>query len=796
MVLQVAAAPPQGLVTGVIHESTSPRGEAANVSAIGFEKEGDVYLLHGSAEIDYRGYRLYADEMKYDSSTGEAEASGHVRLEGGPHDEHIQASNATYNVNDETGVLHDAVATLGMALRSGRMVLTSPSPLAFTGKVVRRTGPDQFIVEGGMVTTCSLESPAWSFNAERVVVDLGSKAALYHSTFRLHGVPVFYLPWVARPVEKVGRQSGFLLPTIGASSRKGTTVGESFYWAINRSMDALIGAEYFSERGWAQHGEFRARPDASSNVDIRYYGVLDRGTHVGGVLVDQGGEEVRGTAESVLPHVGRVVADLDYLSSFLFRLAFAENFAQAVNSEVKSTAFASRDFAGMFLNGMAARYQNFESTTRGDLVTILHVPSVESATTDRQLGNTRLFWSYEAAAQGVSRREPGFVTANLVGRFDLTPSLALPVTLHGWSLRPELALRETHYTQRLQPNGGLGVPLSDPIDRRAIETDVEIRPPATARVFERPVLGRKLKHTIEPRVVYRLLNGVDNFQNIIRFDSRDLLSDTNEVEYAITSRVFAKRLKDGGNCNVQNPSQPAQTVADQEIEEGSTFNPQASATEELNPCERAGSVRQILSWEVAQKAFFNRDFGGAVVDGKRNVLTTTADFTGIAFLTEPRSFSPIISRLRIQTSAHTDAQWNLDYDAKKGRISGSMMLVDWRLGEFFLGGSHTFFRAPGEIFVTNPIPGPDQFNQFRVLLGYGHPNKRGLSAAATFGFDANAGFLQYGTIQTSYNWSCIGVSAEYRRFALAVRNENQFRFSLSLANIGTFGTLRRQERLF
>jgi LPS-assembly protein len=29
-----------------------------------------------------------------------------------------------------------------------------------------------------------------------------------------------------------------------------------------------------------------------------------------------------------------------------------------------------------------------------------------------------------------------------------------------------------------------------------------------------------------------------------------------------------------------------------------------------------------------------------------------------------------------------------------------------------------------------------------------------------------------------------------------VRNENQYRFSFSLANIGTFGNLRRQERLY
>jgi LPS-assembly protein len=38
---------------------------------------------------------------------------------------------------------------------------------------------------------------------------------------------------------------------------------------------------------------------------------------------------------------------------------------------------------------------------------------------------------------------------------------------------------------------------------------------------------------------------------------------------------------------------------------------------------------------------------------------------------------------------------------------------------------------------------------------------------------------------------------EYRRFALgAVRNENQFRFTFALANLGAIGNLRRQERLF
>ena len=185
------------------------------------------------------------------------------------------------------------------------------------------------------------------------------------------------------------------------------------------------------------------------------------------------------------------------------------------------------------------------------------------------------------------------------------------------------------------------------------------------------------------------------------------------------------------------------------------------------------------------------------MNGKRNMMTSSAAFTGIAFLTGPRRFSPTVSKLRMRATSSTDISWQLDYDSKKGRISSSTFFVNQRVGDFFLGGSHAFLRSPGEIFVSTPLPSPDRFNQFRVLAGYGGPNKRGLSSAASIGFDAHREFLQYGSFQSSYNWDCCGVSMEYRRFALGtVRNENQFRFAFTLANVGTFGNMKRQERLF
>ena len=222
------------------------------------------------------------------------------------------------------------------------------------------------------------------------------------------------------------------------------------------------------------------------------------------------------------------------------------------------------------------------------------------------------------------------------------------------------------------------------VNRRAIESAFEIRPPAVGRIFERKLFGRTLKHTIEPRATWRYVNGVDNFNQVIRFDARDIVSDTNEVEYGVVNRLYAKRSAEAkcpaNDANAAPPDDGSQPV-------------KPSAEPE---CEKGPNVREIVTWEVAQKSFFLPGFGGAVVSGRRNVLTTTADFTGIAFLTEPRSWSPLISRLRINTTNNSGLQWNLDYDGQKGRINSSTVLADWHIRDLFFGGSRSEERRVGK----------------------------------------------------------------------------------------------------
>jgi len=242
----------------------------------------------------------------------------------------------------------------------------------------------------------------------------------------------------------------------------------------------------------------------------------------------------------------------------------------------------------------------------------------------------------------------------------------------------------------------------------------------------------------------------------------------------VTQRLFLRPLKDKP-CKATEDSEGDGSVAD------------------ATGC----GNREWLSWRLTQKHFFDQTFGGAVVDGRRNIFDTTLDLSGISFLTEARATSPLISRLRVRTSANMDLEWDFDLDTGAKKFTSNNVLVDVHQGNIFSGLSYARLNAPGRFYTEGVSSSVSNFSQLRLLVGYGSPTKTGLGVAANVGLDLNLSMVQYGALQTSYNWNCCGFSVEYRKYELgSVRNENAYRFNFTLANIGTAGNLRRAERLF
>ena len=763
---------------------------------------GSRFVLDQNVVLTYRGYRVEADHIEYDSDSGELVATGHLRAAGGNNHEVITASHGTINLKTQTGRFYDVSGSVGVKQAGGRRaVYVSSNPFLFTGRLVVKSGPSEYQVYDGTVTSCQLPHPDWMLSAREFTVD-SEKARAKNSTFRLLNVPLLYLPYVTHPVDTENRQSGVLIPVVGQSSTKGIVLGEQLYWAINRSADLTLGAEYFSRRGWSESATFRYRGLDSDFLQAHYSGLLDRQSGAFGTSnANQGGEDVTFAARHDFTQDTRVVANVEYLSSYVYREAFTENFNQAVSTDILSTAYGVVERNGYAAALEADRYQGLKrvptaatakrAASSGQEVRIFHLPSFELSTTDHALGSKGLQWSLDSQATGLKRVQPNFVTGGVTERMDVHPEIAYPFGGAGWRVRPSIGVRETLYSRsRLAPYPAVAVPveLHSPLNRADVEIQADVRAPVLARTFTGGPLARSLhsavKHTIEPEFTYRYVNGVDNFLSVLRFDERDVVSNTNELEYGVTQRLFlrpAGARKDSacGAMPVHLDAPPAET-------EEVAAVPAAKCT-----------AREWISWRVTQKYFFDGRFGGAVLPGRRNIFSSTLGLSGVAFLTEPREVSPLISRLRLRTSENVDLEWDFDLDTGAKKFTSNNLLIDVHKGNGFAGLSYARLNAPGRSYVEGVSSLTADFRQMRILLGYGTPSKRGLSVAANAGLDLDRTQMQYGAFETSYNWDCCGLSVEYRKYELGpVRNENAYRFNFTLANIGAAGNLRRAERLF
>jgi LPS-assembly protein len=759
-------------------------------------KQGDLYTLQGEAEIDYKDYILRADTITYNRATGQTEAQGHVQLDGGPDQEDITAERADVNLNDQTGRFYHVSGSVGVQRGIGaQAVYTTPNPFLVRGKLLVKTGPESYALYGGSMTSCRIPKPHWSIVAPHIALDNG-KATAWNSHFDLLGMPILYLPYVTHSVDANGRQSGFSIPVISNSSIKGKIIGEFYYWAINRSSDLMLGVQYYSLRGWEQSAEYRYKGRGNDFLHGYYDGLEDRG--YGPQHINQGGQDTIVTGRRDLDTSMRAVVDAEYLSSYVYRQVFAENFALAVSSEVKSWAFLTHQEHGTSASLELERYQNYLSDVPGDEVRILHLPNLEMDTADQQLGRSRLFGGGEAAFSMLERSAPGTGNKQNALRADLYPHIAMPWVKHGWLLRTEAALRETAYSNSQISGPTTPTQQNTGINRSAIETGAELRTPVLERDFNSKFLDRRfgvaLRHTIAPEVQYRYVAGINNFNHIERFDARDLYSDTNEMEYGLTQRLFTRALR-------AHPCKPDELAVEYANEKNATGAAQKkSHTVNLDTptptCE--GDTQEWLSWFVAQKYFFDPTFGGAVIPGRRNIFTSTLDFSSIAYVTAPRHTSPVVSRLRMHSTENTDVEWDLEYDVKAGRMAASNVFANYKHGDFFTSVGHALMNAPAESIAAAGQPiSVTNYNQLQLLLGYGATTKPGLSAAADGGLDVNLHSLEYAGVQTSYNFNCCGVSVEYRKFALGqVRNEHIWSASFTMTGVATAGNLKRAERLF
>ncbi len=785
--------PGQELVPIAQPEPRPPTGTPVEWEAKRQVWAGDTVTLTGDVVVHYRDYVLRADSAVYNRKTTELEADGHLELSGGPNDVLIDATHGDMRLNMHTARFYNVNGSQGLRAMGRTVVYSTPTPLLFSGRVLLETGEDRFKIIDGSITNCRLPHPDWRIVAHSISLD-EKKASTANAFFEFLGIPVFYFPYLDHPANETGRVSGILTPVIGVgSSIRGTTLGEQVYWAINRSMDMVVGSEYYSKRGWAPNGDFRYRGRGIDHLIARWNSLLDRGvvepvtnTQTGAVtnqLVNQGGVDVSIEGRKDFSPSTRVAGAMEYLSSYVYRLVFDDNYSQAISSQVASDVAFTHNRNGVVPSVWLDRFESFASTTNGDEVKILRLPLLRYDVLDRPLGASPLYWGLGSSLGYLNRSQPYFHSRNVV-RLDFYPHLSMPFEAGGWSFVPEVALRDTAYSNSQIPN--LSTTRETPtiahaaLNRTDLEASVDIRPPALERDFELPGLHRELRHVFEPELTYRYVGGIGaQARNVLLFDTTDVASDVNEAGFSLTQRFYVRNTAEKPCATNSGDAAPAD-------DGGPT------------PCPAA--PREWASWEIAQEYFIDPTFGGALISGRRNVFDATLDLMAPTFLTSPRNIAPLASRIRFEAIDNLRVEWDLDYDSIAGRFAANNLFAGYSFGRATMGIGHALLDAVDER-ISSGAASVIKSQQIQPFIEFGKPSGNGLNFAVNTGYDFVQHEVQYGGVQAVYNWNCCGLTVGYRRFELgaigsSTRDETQWLYSFTLANFGAVGDIRRANSVF
>ncbi|MCW3780055.1 LPS-assembly protein LptD [Defluviimonas salinarum] len=223
----------------------------------------DTLTAEGAVEVLYKGARLTAEKIVYDSTGDRILITGPIKLIDG------QGAVALADSGEMSRDLTEGV------LRSARMMLDQQLQLAAVE--LRRTGGGRYtafdkVVASSCQVCPSNPVPLWEIRARRVIHDREKRMLYYqHAQFRVSGVPIFYTPRLRMPDPTLDRAPGFLIPRFRTTSALGFGVKLPYFLPLGDSRDVTFTPYLSLSR--TQTLEFRYR-EAFRTGTVEFNGAL------------------------------------------------------------------------------------------------------------------------------------------------------------------------------------------------------------------------------------------------------------------------------------------------------------------------------------------------------------------------------------------------------------------------------------------------------------------------------------------------------------------------------------------
>lgn len=390
-------------------------------------------------------------------------------------------------------------------------------------------------------TTCKPGQNGWLLEANELEIDKASGVGTaHHAKLRFKGVPFLYLPYASFPIDD-RRKSGFLFPTVRSSERTGADITVPYYFNIAPNMDATFTPRIMSKRGLLLGGEFR------------YLQKKHGGEVRAEILPDdrEAQDERKNTrgALSILSN-GRPApgwkydADINYVSDNDYLDDLGDSLSVTSTRHLERLGQVKYTGSDWSLLGRTQYFQTVDESIASSDRPYSRMPQILfELWRPRQAYGLSYYLESEFVNFGHSDNN------NVKGqRFDLQPSVTLPLSRRWGYLTPKASLRYTSYSLENQIAGEDETP-----DRLLPTFSLD-----AGLFFERNgnLFGKAIVQTLEPRLFYlatpfEAQDELPNFDtsNVTfgfpslfqenRFSGSDKIGDANQLTAALTSRILS-----------------------------------------------------------------------------------------------------------------------------------------------------------------------------------------------------------------------------------------------------------------
>lgn len=223
----------------------------------------------------------------------------------------------------------------------------------------------------------------------------------------------------------------------------------------------------------------------------------------------------------------------------------------------------------------------------------------------------------------------------------------------------------------------------------------------------------------------------------------------------------------------------------------------ATASEDAASNEGAApQAYEVLTIKVAQKYFFDRNFGGALIEGRRNQFYPINTLSGFTFGGRARNFSPVNVAVRYRPLATVYGDLRMDLGNADGMVRNLTVGGGVRTDKVSVSANYYLSRRIK--FDPNGFePGTFTGDQVSTTVQLGD-DLRGLYGGSRISYDFTNRFISdtdvsRGRLMNSrsyfgYSWDCCGVQFNYNTFKAGLRSESAWSFTFNLAGLGSYGT--------